>query len=64
MNNVNNSKKSQFVSLCIGDFSASDAQQIGQQLDINERTVKRWLKDLSEKGIFERIEHGRYMHNV
>ena len=64
MNNVNNSKKSQFVSLCIGDFSASDAQQIGQQLDINERTVKRWLKDLSEKGIFERIEHGRYRHNV
>ncbi|MCF0120924.1 MAG: DUF3987 domain-containing protein, partial [Oscillospiraceae bacterium] len=53
-------KKSQFIALCQGEFTAADAQNVGKRLSINERTVKRWLKDLSEKGEFERLAHGIY----
>ena len=60
MNNVNNSKKAQFIELCQGEFTAADAQKNGQGMGINERTIKRWLKDSVEKGFFEKMEHGRY----
>ena len=63
MQNVNSTKKTQFINSFCGEFTAASALQKGQQLDVNERTVKRWLKDLTEKGIFEKLEHGLYRHN-
>lgn len=64
MNNINNSKKVQFIEMCTGEFTSADAQKVGLELGINERTVKRWLKDLSEKGTFEKLEHGHYRKRV
>ena len=64
MNNINNSKKVQFIEMCTGEFTSADAQKVGLELGVNERTVKRWLKDLSEKGTFEKLEHGHYRKRV
>lgn len=60
MGNMNNSKKVQFMNALNAEFVTADAQKVGRELDVNERTVKRWLKDLVRKGGFERLEHGHY----
>ena len=60
MGNMNNSKKVQFMNALNAEFVTADAQKVGRELDVNERTVKRWLKDLVRKGVFERLEHGHY----
>lgn len=60
MGNMNNSKKVQFMNALNAEFVTADAHKVGRELDVNERTVKRWLKDLVRKGVFERLEHGHY----
>ena len=62
--NPNNTKKAQFIEAFAGEFTTAEAQEVGQRLGINERTVKRWLKELSENGTFEKLEHGRYKRNA
>ncbi|MCF0203349.1 MAG: DUF3987 domain-containing protein [Bacteroidaceae bacterium] len=63
MQNVNSTKKTQFIDSLCGEFTSAYALKTGRQLDINERTVKRWLKDLTDKGVFEKLEHGLYRRN-
>lgn len=61
--NTDSTAKEKFLSMCEGEFATADAIWAGKQYGINERTVKRWLKEYTEKGIFYKLEHGRYKRN-